>query len=52
MTSGSLPTNRFVPSVTVTGRSVFRLNVRHGIPNAVVSSWIPPLSVRTSRLLL
>ena len=35
--------------VTVTGRSVLCRRVRHGTPSAVVSSWIPPESVRTSR---
>ena len=45
--SGSVPTIRFVPWVTVIGRSVVVLSVRHGVPSAVVSSWIPPESVRT-----
>jgi hypothetical protein len=39
----------FVPRLTVTGRSVFGRRVRQGIPRTVVSSWIPPESVRTNR---
>lgn len=45
---GAVPTKILVPSETVIGRSVFSLNVKHGIPSAVVSSWIPPLSVKTT----
>ena len=43
--SPSSPTNRFVPSVSVIGRSVFSRTVRQGIPIAVVSSCTPPESV-------
>ena len=32
---------------TVIGRSVFSRSVRHGTPRTVVSSWMPPESVRT-----
>src|SRR5664280_1899048 len=46
--SGDRPTTWLVPSVTVTGRSVFSRKVRHGTPRTVVSSWMPPESVRTS----
>ena len=37
------------PGSTVTGRSVFSRSVRHGTPSTVVSSWMPPESVSTSR---
>ncbi len=37
------------PASTVTGRSVLSRSVRHGIPRTVVSSCMPPESVRTSR---
>src|SRR6266568_1727531 len=49
--SGSSPTRRLLPSVTVTGRSVFSRSVMHGTPSTVVSSWTPPESVSTSRAL-
>ncbi len=39
----SVPTMTLVPSVTVTGRSVFSRKVRQGTPRAVVSSFMPPL---------
>ena len=45
--SGASPSRTFVPSSTVTGRSVLSRSVKHGIPRNVVSSWIPPESVRT-----
>src|SRR5665809_48824 len=45
-----VPIRRLVPSLQVTGRSVVLRRVRQGIPSAVVSSWIPPLSVRTCLL--
>ena len=45
----SVPAIVFVPISTVIGRSVFSRNVMHGIPSTVVSSWIPPESVRTRR---
>jgi len=35
-------TRRLVPISQVTGRSVVVRSVRHGMPSAVVSSWIPP----------
>ena len=38
-----------LPMVTVTGRSVWGRRVRQGTPRAVVSSWMPPESVKTSR---
>jgi len=38
MFSFSVPAITFVPLVTVTGRSVFSLNVTQGIPKIVVSS--------------
>ena len=38
-----------VPSVTVTGRSVFSRKVMQGTPKAVVSSWMPPESLNTIR---
>jgi hypothetical protein len=41
----------FVPSVIVTGRSVFARSVKHGTPSAVVSSWTPPESVMTANAL-
>ena len=37
------------PRLTVIGRSVFSRSVRHGTPSTVVSSWMPPESVSTSR---
>ena len=40
---------RFVPISQVIGRSVLGRMVRQGTPSTVVSSWIPPLSVRTIR---
>ena len=46
--SGFTPNTTFVPCVTVTGRSVRSRRVKHGIPRAVVSSWIPPESVTTA----
>ena len=46
---GSRPTSRFVPCSMVIGRSVLFRKVRQGTPRTVVSSWIPPESVRTSR---
>src|SRR2546429_1188314 len=49
---GSVPTSRFVPWEMVMGRSVFSRSVRQGTPRAVVSSWMPPESVRTSLALL
>src|SRR6059058_4734281 len=41
----SSPISVFVPSVTVTGRSVFERSVRQGTPSTLVSSWMPPESV-------
>ncbi len=41
-------TSTFVPSVIVTGRSVLSRTVKHGMPNAVVSSCSPPESVTTA----
>ena len=38
-----------MPSSTVIGRSVVSRIVRHGTPSAVVSSWMPPESVSTTR---
>src|SRR5256885_7336571 len=38
----SLPITRFVPKVTVMGRSVFSRSVKHGIPRKVLSSCTPP----------
>ena len=38
MSAGSVPTISFVPSETVTGRSVLSRSVRQGTPSAVVSS--------------
>ncbi len=49
MASGSTPTMRLVPRVTVMGRSVVSRRVRQGTRKAVVSSWMPPESVRTQR---
>jgi hypothetical protein len=46
--SGRVPMTRFVPSLTVAGRSVLSRSVRHGTPRKVVSSCTPPESVRTS----
>ncbi len=46
MSAVCVPTTRLVPSVTVTGRSVFSRSVRHGMPSAVDSSCRPPESVR------
>lgn len=43
----SAPTSVFVPCVTVTGRSVLSRSVKQGTPRTVVSSWMPPESVRT-----
>ena len=43
------PTRTFVPISIVIGRSVFSRTVRHGMPSTVVSSWMPPESVMTSR---
>ena len=39
------PTSVFVPMEIVSGLSVVVLMVKHGIPNTVVSSEIPPESV-------
>src|SRR5207245_6815524 len=44
---GSVPITRLVPQVTVAGRSVLSRSVKQGTPRIVVSSWIPPESVRT-----
>src|SRR5438067_2536441 len=44
-----VPARRFVPSVMVTGRSVFSRSVTHGTPSTVVSSCTPPESVSTMR---
>ena len=41
---------RFVPLVTVIGRSVFSRSVRQGTPRAVLSSCAPPESVSTAAL--
>ena len=49
MQSGSSPTRTLVPCSTVTGRSVLLRSVRQGTPRTVVSSWMPPESVSTSR---
>ena len=43
-----MPITRFVPDVTVIGRSVDVRSVRHGTPRTVVSSWTPPESVSTT----
>ena len=45
----SSPTSWLVPSVMVMGRSVLSRSVRQGTPSTVVSSWMPPESVSTSR---
>ena len=45
--AGFVPINSFVPTVTVSGRSVLSLRVIHGTPRTVVSSVMPPLSVIT-----
>ena len=46
---GSRPSTVFVPSSTVTGRSVRSRSVKHGTPSADVSSCTPPESVSTNR---
>src|SRR5215470_5917681 len=45
---GSEPTRTLVPFSRVTGLSVLCLKVMHGTPRIVVSSCIPPESVRTT----
>ena len=45
---GSRPSSVFVPIETVIGRSVFARSVKHGSPRYVVSSWMPPESVRAA----
>src|SRR5437762_884231 len=42
---GSGPITRFVPWLTVTGRSVVSRRVRQGTPRTVVSSWTTVLGV-------
>ena len=44
----AVPAKTLVPSVRVTGRSVFSRTVTQGTPNTVVSSCMPPESVNTS----
>ena len=51
MASGLVPSNSFVPVVTVSGRSVLFLKVMQGTPMTVVSSVMPPESVMTALLL-
>src|SRR5690625_2834492 len=46
--SGSVPTSSLVPMVIVSGLSVLSRSVMQGIPITVVSSVIPPESVRTA----
>ena len=45
-------TFRLLPSVTVTGRSVFGRKVRQGVRKKVLSSCNPPESVSTKRAAL
>src|SRR6267142_6619713 len=49
---GFVPTSTFVPWEIVIGRSVFSRRVKQGTPRAVVSSWMPPESVKASVALL
>src|SRR5262249_10367996 len=49
MLARSTPASTLVPSLIVTGRSVFSRSVTHATPRAVVSSCSPPESVRTNR---
>ncbi len=42
----ALDPSSLLPMVTVMGRSVLGRNVRQGTRRKVLSSWIPPLSVR------
>lgn len=48
MPSRDTPASTLVPSLMVTGRSVFSRSVTHGTPSAVVLSCTPPESVRTN----
>ena len=47
--AGAGPSIVFVPSATVTGRSVSPRNVKQGTPSAEASSWTPPESVSTDQ---
>src|SRR4029077_13656385 len=46
--AGSSPSRVLVPARIVTGRSVLARRVKQGTPRYVVSSWMPPESVRTA----